>query len=314
MNHQRQDLYRYVVEEFAEDYHEGEIDRREFLRRISLLGGGTAGARALLTSLGIAGVTAAELAQAQEAIAQAAPPVGGEPQVAPNDPAIRAENLNFEARGLVQQGYLAAPASGATGPGVLVIHENRGLQPHIQDVARRLARAGYVALAPDLVAKLGGTARFTDTAQISTFLAQTSPDEHIANLLEHLERLKKHPQVAAGKLGAVGFCFGGGLTWRLATAAPELKAAVPFYGPAPDLAQVPKIRAAVLGIYGATDTRINAGIPALEDALKAARTTYRIRIYEGAGHAFHNDTGANYRKEAALDAWQQTLDWLRTYL
>lgn len=308
-----QDLFRYVVEEFAEDYREGEIERREFLRRTVLLGGGVAGARTLLTSLGIAGVSTAELAQAQQAQAQAQTPES-KPLVDPKDPAIQVQELKYNARGFEQMAYLARPAGSGSHPGVMVIHENRGLQPHIQDVARRAAKAGYIALAPDLVSKIGGTAKITDTAQISAFLAQTPGDEHIANLQEALKVLKATSGVQADKLGVVGFCFGGGLTWRLATEAPELKAAVPFYGPAPDLAKVPNIKAAVLAIYGGNDARINAGIPDLEKALKAANIRYQIKIYEGANHAFHNDTGANYKKDAAEDAWNMTLNWFKTYL
>jgi carboxymethylenebutenolidase len=310
---QRQDLFRYVVEEFHEDYREGEIGRREFLRRMMLLGGGIVGANVLLESLGMNAASAAEWKSVMDTPAtleqaQAAP------QVPENDPAISATQVSFEARGFTQLGYLVKPVGVTSAPGVIVIHENRGLQPHIQDVARRVAKAGYVALAPDLMSKAGGTAKFTDTAQISAALAQTSGDEHIANLLEYAKFLKAQTGVQAMRLGAVGFCFGGGLTWRLATEMADLRAAVPFYGPAPDLAKVPNIKAAVLGIYGALDARINAGIPALEDALKKAGTRHQFKIYEGANHAFHNDTGANYKADAAVDAWKLTLEWFKTYL
>jgi carboxymethylenebutenolidase len=310
---ERQDLYRYVVEEFVEDYREGELERRDFLRRMVLLGGGIAGARTLLASVGIAGVSTTELAQAQQSspIAQANPT---QPMVAPDDPAVKAEFISFKARDIEQIGYLARPANVASAPGVLVIHENRGLQPHIQDVARRFAKAGYIALAPDLISKIGGTAKTTDTAQISAFLGQAGGDEHVANLKEYLKVLMATQGVQADKLGVTGYCFGGGLTWRMATEAPEFKAAVPFYGPAPDTAKVPGIKAAVLGIYGGNDARINAGIPALEEALKAAKVKYQIKIYEGANHAFHNDTGANYKKDAAEDAFKMTLDWFKTHL
>lgn len=309
----RQDLFRYVVEEFAEDYREGELERREFLRRTVLLGGGIPGAKALLASLGITGVSLSELAQAQQAPTQT-PQVQAQPQVSPTDPAIQVRELAYKAREIDQIAYLARPAGGGSHPGVIVIHENRGLQPHIQDVARRLAKAGYIALAPDLVSKIGGTAKITDAAQISAYLAQAGGDEHMANLQEALKVLKATQGVQTDKLGVTGFCFGGGLTWRMATEVPELKAAVPFYGPAPDLAKVPNIKAAVLGIYGGNDARINAGIPALEAALKAASIRYQIKIYEGANHAFHNDTGANYKKDAAEDAWNLTLNWFKTYL
>jgi carboxymethylenebutenolidase len=309
----RQDLFRYVAEEFAEDYREGELERREFLRRTVWLGGGIPGAKALLASLGITGVSLSELAQAQQAPAQTLQ-AQAQPLVSPTDPAIQVRELTYKARDIDQIAYLARPVGGGSHPGIIVIHENRGLQPHIQDVARRLAKAGYIALAPDLVSKIGGTARISDTAQISAYLAQAGGDEHMANLQEALKVLKATQGVQPDKLGVTGFCFGGGLTWRMATEVPELKAAVPFYGPAPDLAKVPNIKAAVLGIYGGNDARINAGIPALEAALKAANIRYQIKIYEGANHAFHNDTGANYKKDAAEDAWNLTLNWFKTYL
>ena len=311
---ERQDLFRYVVEEFAEDYREGEIDRREFLRRLTLLGGGIAGATALLESVGVAAASNEEWQQAFAAIPQRQASFKAQ-QVDPADPSISAQPITYQARGFENYAYLARPATASGNlPGVIVIHENRGLQPHIQDVARRAAKAGYVAMAVDLMSKQGGTAKFTDQAQISTILAQTSGDEHEANLLEALKVLKATAGVDATKLGAVGFCFGGGLTWRLATAAPDLKAAVPFYGPSPDLANVPKIKAAMLGIYGGLDTRIDAGIPALEEALKKAGVKYQIKIYEGANHAFHNDTGANYKEDAAKDAWAMTLAWWKANL
>jgi carboxymethylenebutenolidase len=310
---QRQDLFRYVVEEFHEDYTGGEIPRREFLRRMLLLGGGIVGANVLIDSLGLNAVSAAEWQQVIDTPATLEQ-AQTQPQVSENDPTIKAENISFEARGFAQLGYLAKPVSVTSAPGIIVIHENRGLQPHLQDIARRLAKAGYVALAVDLTSKSGGTAKFTDTAQISTLLAQTSGDEHVANLLEYVKFLKAQPGVQATRIGAIGFCFGGGLTWRLSTAMSDLRAGVPFYGPAPDLAAVPNIKAAMLGIYGGLDARINAGIPPLEEALKKAGTKYTIKIYDGANHAFNNDTGANYKKDAADDAWKTTLEWFKNNL
>ena len=213
--------------------------------------------------------------------------------VDPKDPSITVEALTFTARAFEHLAYLARPSTLESAPGVLVIHENRGLQEHIKDVARRLSKEGFIALAPDLVSKAGGTRKYTDTAQISTYLAQTPGDEHIANLQSALTILSNTRGLKADRLGVVSFCFGGGLTWRLATEAPQLKAAVPFYGPAPDVAKVPNIKAAVLGIYGGNNTRINAGIPALREALEKAGITHEIRIYDGANHAFHNDTGGD---------------------
>ncbi len=308
-----QDLYRYVVEEFAEDYRHGEMPRREFLRRLGLLAGTMVAGNVLLTSLGLGTASAEEWKQAFAAIPQNEDVLLTQ-QVEPTDPDIETENLEFEALGFKQLAYLAKPKTGDAAPGILVIHENRGLQPHIEDVARRLAKAGYVAIAPDLMSKAGGTTKFTDTAQISSSLAQTPAAEHVANLKEALKVLKTQKAVLPERLGVVGFCFGGGLTWRMATESPELKAAVPFYGPAPDIAKVPDIRAAVLGIYGGNDARINGGIPALEEALKKAGTKYQVKIFEGANHAFHNDTGQNYNKDAAVAAWALTLAWFKENL
>lgn len=309
----KQDLYRYVVDEFVEDFQHGEISRRELLRRLALLGGSVVGATALLESAGLAAASKAEWEQVFASIPEAEPVLLVQ-QVDPKDPAIEAGEVKYSARGFEHLGYLAKPVGVSSAPAVIVIHENRGLQPHIKDVARRVAKAGYVALAPDLVSKNGGTDKFTDTAQISSYLAQTSGDEHLANLLEAIKFLKAQSGVQPQRLAATGFCFGGGLTWRLASEVRELLAAVPFYGPAPDLAKVPNIKAAVLGIYGGNDARINAGIPALETALKAAGTKYQIKIFEGANHAFHNDTGANYKKDAAEEAWRMTLEWFKNNL
>jgi carboxymethylenebutenolidase len=309
----QQDLYRYVVEEFAEDYQHGEISRREFLRRMALLGGGVVGAAVLLESVGVAAASQAEWSQVFASIPETETMLNAQ-QVDPTDPSIEAKSIVYNQRGFEQFAYLARPVGVSSAPGVLIIHENRGLQPHIEDVTRRMAKAGYIALAPDLVSKNGGTKKFTDTAQISSLLAQTSGDEHMANLQAAILILKGTTGVQTERLGVNGYCFGGGLTWRLATESKELRAAVPFYGPAPDLSKVPNISAAMLGIYGGNDSRINAGIPALETALKAAKTTYQIKIFEGANHAFHNDTGANYKKDAAEEAWRMTLAWFKTHL
>ncbi len=211
-----QDLFRYVVEEFAEDYHEGEFNRRELLRRLGLLAGGVAGATVLLESLGLNTASAAEWKQAFVSIPPKEPtaPNSTAPsqKVEPSDPEISTEMISYTARGFKHFAYLAHPAKLESAPGILVIHENKGLQPHIQDVARRLAKAGYVALAPDLVSQAGGTPKFTDIAEISSLLAKTSGDEHIANLLEALKVLKATKGVTPNRLGVVGFCFGGGLT------------------------------------------------------------------------------------------------------
>ena len=309
----QQDLFRYVAEEFAEDYREGEMPRREFLRRSVLLGGSVAGARVLLASLGVLGVSAAELAEAQNAEAQNEP-VRNSYQVAPDDPTIEAQAITYEALGRTNFAYVARPAGVERAPIVLVIHENRGLQPHIQDVTRRVAKAGYIALAPDFVSPIGGTAQYPDVAQISSFIARTPAEEHVAHAMEAIKVLKSQPGARAEDFGMVGFCWGGGMTWRLSTLLPDLKAAVPFYGPSPDFAAIPNIRAAVLGVYGGLDARITGNAAATEAALTAAGVTHRFLIYPGANHAFHNDTGQSYKRDAAENAWATTLVWFREHL
>ena len=181
-------------------------------------------------------------------------------------------------------GYVVRPLDTERHPGIIVIHENRGLTEHIKDVARRFAKAGYAALAPDLLARIGGTDHFTDIDELSSSLRTVPPDAFIVDLNAALDYLRGLPCVHPDRVGVTGFCFGGGLTWRLLTVRQELKAGVPFYGAAPPAEDVPKIRAAVLAIY------------------------------PGAAHAFHNDTGANYHPEAAKDAWSRTLAHFGQYL
>jgi carboxymethylenebutenolidase len=236
-----------------------------------------------------------------------------------DDPNMHAEMVAIPAADRTQlQAYLALPtpvnARIMTPPGVLVIHENRGLTGHIKDVVRRLARANYAALAVDLLSRQGGSDAHPDEGERTGVLGQNPPEQIISDLSAGLDYLKSRDDVVPDKLGAVGFCFGGGYTWRMATVRPDLKAAVPYYGPNPPLEDVPKIEAAVLGIYGERDTRITGQVPPLEEALQQAGVTYEIKIYEGAEHAFHNDTGARYNPEAAKDAWEQTLAWFEKYL
>lgn len=233
--------------------------------------------------------------------------------VSPDDPAIRAEMVQFPSRGATIRGYLARPSAEGTYPAILVSHENRGLTEHIQDVTRRLAKAGFVALAVDLLSRQGGTAQVGE-AQVPGVLGNTPPEQMVGDFAAGLEYLKQQPFVAKGKFGMVGFCFGGGMTWRAATQMPELVAVVPYYGPNPPLEDVPKINAAVLAHYGGNDSRINAGIPDIEKAMKDNNKTFQYYVYEGAGHAFNNDTGSNYNAQAAQQAWQRTLDWFNQYL
>jgi carboxymethylenebutenolidase len=309
------DLGRYILEEWAEEYRGGRLGRREFLRRVAVFGGGAAGAVALLATLGVTvspgEMTAAAASPVPRAVLAAAP------MVPPDDPALETRMVSFPGAAPGPQtvyGYLAQPKGAVRLPGVVVIHENRGLVDHIKDVARRIAKLGYVALAPDLVSGAGGTDKVADQAQVSTLLGQTAPEQLVSMPAAGVRYLAALPGARADRIGATGFCFGGAVTWRLATRVPELRAAIPFYGTNPPLEDVPKIHAAVLAFYGALDARVDAGIPAMRQALDTAKVVYDMVVEPGAGHAFFNDTAPSYNPAAAEDAWTRLQTWFGRYL
>jgi len=306
------DLQRYILEEWTDDYSRGKLGRREFLRRVALMSGGVALAGPVLRSLGII-ATPEEVASA--AAAAPAPTAQAPGVTVPvNDPALVAQDVTFPSGAVQVLGYLAQPRSGGPFSGVLVIHENRGLLEHFKDVCRRFAKAGYTGLTVDLASPVGGTARFSDPAEVPVFLGRTAPEQHVALLKASVAYLRGLATVRRDRLGTVGFCFGGGMVWRLATQNPDLRAAVPFYGPNPPLEDVPRIRAAVLAIYGEQDRFINPGIPAIREALQRANIAHEIVVYPGAGHAFFNDTGSAYHPASAQDAWRRTLAWFGRHL
>jgi carboxymethylenebutenolidase len=339
------DMQQYLVEEFVEEYEAGHLTRRQALRQLTLILGSGAAAAAILAACGTpvasptaapaaapaaaptaAPTTAAAAATKPAAATQpaaspaatpaaAAKPTPNPVTVQPNDPAITGAGMvDIAGTDVKLTAYQARPAGSGPRPLLIVIHENRGLTEHIQDVVRRAAKAGYIAIGPDLLSRAGGTAKFADPAQATGAIGQLKPEEVIADLKAMIAYGQKLDGAQADRLGVTGFCWGGGQTWRIITQAPEVKAAVPFYGPAPALDQVKNIKAAVLGIYAGNDERINAGIPDLEKALKEANITYQIKIYPGVNHAFHNDTGANYNADAAKDAWNQAIAWFDKYL
>ena len=208
--------------------------------------------------------------------------------------------------------YLARPKKDGKYATVMVIHENRGLNPHTEDVARRAAKAGYLAIAPDALAPQGGTPENQDQAR--EMFGKINAQENLQNFIKGFDYAKTRKDTN-GATGCVGFCWGGALANQLAVNVPDLKAAVAFYGRQADAADVPKIKAALQLHYGSVDERINAGIPAYEEALKKAGARYELYIYEGAQHAFHNDTStARYNEAAAKLAWQRTLDFYKKYL
>lgn len=320
-----QTFRKYLIEEFYDDYREGEISRRTFIRRVAFLTGSMAATIAAMSAVGCKPIelpaatepmpTDTPASEQPTAAPTSVPPT--DPQsplsVAEDDPDVAASDVTFPSGSDEIMGYLARPAVDGVYPAILVCHENRGLTDHIRDVARRFAKNGYVALALDLLAREGGTAAH-DRDAVPGLLTDAGADRHVGDFIAGADYLQTLEYVDGERLGMIGFCFGGGITWRVATALPTLKAAAPFYGPAPELDQVPNIQAAVLGVYAEQDERINAGIEPLQAALDAAGTTYQINIYPGVNHAFHNDTGQRYNEEQATQAWDDTLAWFAEYV
>ncbi|MDA1036664.1 MAG: dienelactone hydrolase family protein [Chloroflexi bacterium] len=205
--------------------------------------------------------------------------------------------------------YFAKPAGGGARPGVVVIHENRGLVPYLREVADGLASSGYLTVAPDLLTREGGTASIADVPPV---LSEIPRERHTADALAAIQFLKDQ---GATKIGIIGFCFGGAVAWRAAVASADLAAVVPFYGSNPPLEGVSDIKAAVFAVYGGLDERVNAGIDDMMAALKAAGTTHDHKVFDGAQHAFHNHTNAErHNAAAANDAWADTLAWFDKHL
>jgi carboxymethylenebutenolidase len=268
----------------------GTMDRREFLGKLAA--GGTAAAF-------------------RPAFAGRGESAASTQLVPKDDPRLETGYIEYPGEGGKMKAYRARPKGAAKLPAVLVIHENRGLNAHIEDIARRVAIEGYIALAPDALTPLGGTPDNPDEAR--SLIQKLDRDVNTRNFVAAVAYLKTHPQ-ATGKVGCMGFCWGGGVTNQVAVHAPDLNAAVPFYGMQPAAEEVPKIKAAMLIHYAGNDERINAGIPPFEEALKKAGIDYTIHLYEGAGHAFMNDTGQNYNKEAAELAWKRTIAFFKEKL
>lgn len=293
-------LQRYIAEEIATDHVDGLLTRREALRRLALLGLGSGAAAALIAACGdrpqhpsgSSGATGAE------------PP--GMDHALPTEP-ITWAGPRGELQGAWSQSHNARR-------GVLVIHENKGLNDWVRSVAGRFAGAGYSALAIDLLSEEGGTGHFADPAQATAALSAAKPDRLIADLNSGINELQM--RVPGRKIAIVGFCFGGGLVWQLlASGAPELSAAVPFYGPLPDNPDFAgSKRAAVLALYGALDTRVTGSEAAAKAALDRAGLINDIVVEPNADHAFFNDTGPRYNAAAADDAWGRVLEWFGQYL
>ena len=298
-------LERYVAEEIATDHVDGLLTRREALRRLGLLGMGAAAAGALIASCAN---TRSGTPPASSPVSSPAPLTEppGMATARPTEPITWAGP-----RGPLMGGWAAAEDPRGT---VLVIHENKGLNDWVRSVAGRLAGIGYSALAIDLLSEEGGTGTFTDPAAATAALAPIDPQRFVADLRSALDELQT--RAPGQKLAVVGFCFGGGLVWRLLAAGePRLAAAVPFYGPIPDDPDFAGSKnVAVLGFYGSRDDRVTSTKPAAQAALDKAGLVNELVTEPDADHAFFNDSGPRYDAVAAADAWRRLQDWLTRYL
>ena len=299
----------YLACEIAADFGDGLLTRRETLRRLGLLGLSVSAAGALLAACGSDGGS-----KAGATTSTAAAVSGGSTSsssAASTIPKLASSTVRFPGPAGDLQGAFSAPADPKAV--VLVIHENKGLTPHFFDVVGRLAGSGYTALCVDLLSREGGTASMSDPAAPTAALAAAPLDRLIADLEAGIDELvRRQPKL---KVGTVGFCFGGGMVWNLLDRGEaRLAAAVPFYGPAPDSPDFTKAKAAVLAIYGALDARVNATRDRAVAALTSAKLTHDVKTFDGANHAFFNDTGANYNPTAATQAYADVLDWFGRYL
>ncbi|HSC54495.1 MAG TPA: dienelactone hydrolase family protein [Phnomibacter sp.] len=274
-----------------DEYTHKPLSRDEFLRKLTMITGSTMAAMAVLPML-----------EGNYAIAQ----------TLLDDKDLFTERITYKIDAGEMKGYLAKPKKKGKYPGVIIIHENRGLNAHIEDVARRAAKAGYVAVAVDGLSLLGGTPTNEDDAR--ALFAKLDAKQSVLNFAGAVPYLKSRKD-CTGKIGCVGFCWGGAMANSLAVAVPDLKAAVAFYGRQPETVDVPKIQAAVQLHYAGLDERINAGAKAYEDALKANNKVYELYMYDGVNHAFHNDTSAaRYNEAAAKLAWSRTLEFWKKHL
>jgi len=273
-----------------DEYTHRPLSRQEFISRLAKMVGGVTAAMAILPMLELNTANAATV---------------------PADE-LFTERISYPGINGDMQAYVARPKAEGKYPTVIVIHENRGLNAHIEDVARRAASAGFLAIAPNALSSLGGTPADEDEAR--KLFQQLKAEDSLQNFIKIFDYLPGRKD-CNGKIGCVGFCWGGSMSNKLAVNVPSLKAAVAFYGGQPDAADVPKIKAAIQLHYGGLDERINAGIPAYEAALKTAGTQYELYMYEGVNHAFHNNTApTRYNEAAAKLAWQRTIDFFGKHL
>ncbi len=277
-----------TIKKLHDDYKQGLSSRREFLRKLIIVTGSTVAAAAIL------------------------PDLGENPSLLQDDPDLITEFIKYPAATGDMRGFLARPRKGNKFPAVIVIHENRGLVPHIQDVTRRMAKEGFLALAPDALSPVGGTPE--DISNVGELFKKLVSEETTKNFVAAVKYLETHPN-SNGKVGCTGFCWGGAMTNQVAVNSPDLDAAVPYYGRQPSAEDVAKIKAPIMAHYAENDAGINAGIEAFEEALKKNGKEYKIYSYPGTGHAFNNDSNpARYNAEQAKIAWDRTVAFFKEKL
>ncbi|HSK73887.1 MAG TPA: dienelactone hydrolase family protein [Pyrinomonadaceae bacterium] len=283
------------IENIVDEYVSENLDRRGFLARLIALTGTYAAAHLLLEQTGLAQTVVSEK-ESKKAN-------------------VDSSTIEYKNGDVTLSGYLSKPMKKGKYPAILVIHENRGLNEHTRDVARRFAAAGYVALAADALSRKGGSASFETPEKAREAFSSLNMSEVTSDLNAGLAFLNSYPNVKKGKLASIGFCWGGARSFALATEPNNLKAAVVFYGTAPSEEQLAKVRVRVRGIYGSKDERITSKVPEVAAAMKKLNKSYEYKIYEGAEHAFFNDTNQQrYDAEAAKDAWILTLAFLKKNL
>lgn len=278
--------------ELYDAYKRGHMDRRHFLKKAAVYAGSITAAVSLLSFLENNSTRAAAFR---------------------DDPDLVTESITYPGATGDVKAYMARPDSDGKFPAVIVIHEIFGLNEHIKDVTRRMAQEGFLSLAPDALSPVGGTPE-GDNSKAVEMIRGLDSESNTENFVAAVKYLKTHP-LSTGKVGCTGFCWGGGITNQVAVHAPELDAAVPYYGSQPAAEEVPNIKAPVMAHYAGNDDRINAGIPAFEEALKKAGIEYYFYIYEGANHAFNNDSNPErYHEEAAKLAWERTIKFFKEKL
>jgi len=291
------------INSLYEDYKRGGINRRDFLRKLTLYAGSTAAALTLLPMLenNYANAVTPPESHLRQGYSRSK-----------DDTGLFTEFITYPGETGEMKAFLARPDEKKKYPAVVVVHEIFGLNPHIQDVTRRFAKEGFLTIAPDALSPAGGTP--DDGSKAVTMIRELDGEKTTKNFVAAVKYLKTHP-LSTGKVGCTGFCWGGAMTNQVAVNEPDLDAAVPYYGRQPATEDVPRIKAPVMAHYAGDDARINEGIPAFEEALKKAGIEYKIYMYEGAQHAFNNDSNSErYNEQAAKLAWERTIEFFKEKL